>query len=97
GQASSDLAAQAGIQALADAGLQPEDIDLLIFAAATHDINEPATANLVQVKTACRHAHVLDIKNACNSFLNALDIAASLVQTGRARRVLIASGEMLSP
>lgn len=95
--ASSDLAAQAGLNALADAGLPPEAIDLLIFAAATHDINEPATANLVQVKTGCRRAHVLDVKNACNSFLNALDIAASLVQTGRARRVLIASGEMLSP
>lgn len=95
--ASSDLAAAAALLALSDAALQPNDIDVLIFASATHDIAEPATSNLVQVKTGCMNAHTLDVKNACNSFLNALDLAASLIQTGRARRILIASGEMLSP
>ena len=95
--ASSDLAAEAALRALADAGLQPDAVDVLIFAAATHDIADPATANLVQMKTGCARAHVFDVKNACNSFLNALDIAVSLVQTARAKRILIACGEMLSP
>jgi 3-oxoacyl-(acyl-carrier-protein) synthase III len=95
--ASSDLAAEAARLALADAGLQPDEIDILIFAAATHDVAEPATSNLVQMKTGCRRAHTFDVKNACNSFLNALDLATSLIQTGRGRRILVASGEMLSP
>ena len=96
GTTSSDLAAQAGLRAIADAGLIPGDIDMLIFAAASHDISEPATANIVQVKTGCFNASVLDVKNACNSFVNALDIAASAIETGRATRVLIATGEILS-
>ncbi|HUR77501.1 MAG TPA: ketoacyl-ACP synthase III [Acidimicrobiales bacterium] len=96
GTASSDLAAQAAHRALDDAHLDPEDIDLLIFAAASHDISEPATSNVVQVKTGCVNASVVDIKNACNSFVNALDLAAAAIETGRAKRVLIATGEILS-
>jgi acyl-CoA:acyl-CoA alkyltransferase len=94
---SSDLAAEAARLALADAHLSPAEIDLLIFASATHDVAEPATASILQAKTGCLGAHTLDIKNACNSFLNALDVAAAYIQLGRARRVLIASGEVLSP
>ncbi len=96
GTTSSDLAAQAALRALDDAGLTPSDIDMLIFAAASHDISEPATANILQVKTGCFNASVVDVKNACNSFVNALDIAASAIETGRATRVLIGTGEVLS-
>jgi len=94
---SSDLAAEAARMALKDAGLSPADVDLLIFASATHDVAEPATASIVQAKTGCQSAHTMDIKNACNSFLNALDVATVYIQLGRARRVLIACGEVLSP
>jgi 3-oxoacyl-[acyl-carrier-protein] synthase-3 len=94
---SSDLAAEAARLALQDAGLSPLDIDLLIFASATHDVAEPATAGILQAKTGCLMAHAMDIKNACNSFLNALDVASGYIQLGRARRVLIACGEVLSP
>ncbi len=97
GTTSSDLAAQAAIKALDDAGMVPEDIDTLIFAAASHDISEPATANIVQVKSGCCNAAVVDVKNACNSFINGLDFASSLIETGRAERVLVANGEVLSP
>jgi len=97
GTVSSDLAAQAGLRAIENAGLLPGDIDLLIFASASHDISEPATANIVQVKTGCFNASAMDVKNACNSFVNGLDIASSMIETGRATRVLIATGEILSP
>ncbi len=93
---SSDLATSAGNLALEQAQLDPAQIDLLIFAAASHDIIEPATANIVQEKLGCHRAHVFDVKNACNSFLNALDIAHAFIQTGRARRVLVTTGEVLS-
>lgn len=97
GTISSDLAAAAALRALDDAGMTPNDIDLLIFAAASHDISEPATANIVQVKTGCFNASVVDVKNACNSFINGLDFASSVIETGRAERVLVACGEVLSP
>lgn len=94
---SSDLAVAAAQTALARAGVAAHEIDLLIFAAASHDVAEPATANIVQAKLGCTAAHVFDIKNACNSFLNALDVAHAFIQTRRARRILLTTGEMLSP
>ncbi len=48
GQHPSDLACEAGRRAIADAGLTPADVDTLIFASATQDLAEPATANLLQ-------------------------------------------------
>ncbi len=96
GTTSSDLAAKAAINALDASDYTADDIDMLIFASASQDITEPATANILQVKTECFNASAVDIKNACNSFVNALDLAASAIETGRAERVLIASGEMLS-
>jgi 3-oxoacyl-[acyl-carrier-protein] synthase-3 len=51
----------------------------------------------VQDKIGCRGATFVDVKNACNSFLNGLDFASALIATGRARKVLVTSGEMLSP
>jgi 3-oxoacyl-(acyl-carrier-protein) synthase III len=97
GDTSSDLAARAAHVALERAGMTAADIDTIIFAAASHDIAEPATANLLQDKLAARNAHVFDVKNACNSFLNALDLADALIRLRRAETVLIAVGEVLSP
>jgi acyl-CoA:acyl-CoA alkyltransferase len=97
GTASSELAARAGGRALAAAGLQPAAIDLVIFASASHDVAEPATANMVQAALACEHAAVMDVKNACNSFLCGLDVAQAFIATGRAERVLVTAGERLSP
>lgn len=88
----STLAVHAARQALAAAGLDPFDIDLLLFASATRDVVEPATAHIVQAELGCR-AHALDITNACNSFLNGIDVARSFILAGRARRALVVTGE----
>ena len=97
GVCSSELATWAAQRALKDAGIEPCDIDLLIFASASHDVAEPATANMVQAELGCVRAAVMDVKNACNSFLNGLDVAQAFIETGRATRVLVAAGERLSP
>jgi acyl-CoA:acyl-CoA alkyltransferase len=97
GMCSSDLAAAAAQQAMAAADIEPRDVDLLIFASASHDVAEPATANMVQVALGCDRAAVMDVKNACNSFLNGLDVAQAFIETGRAPRVVVAAGECLSP
>jgi 3-oxoacyl-[acyl-carrier-protein] synthase-3 len=77
---------------LADARLDPLDVDLLLFASATRDMAEPATAHVVQAALGSR-AHALDVTNACNSFLNGIDLARSMVLAGRARRALVVTGE----
>ena len=92
----SDLAVQAALRALDHAGVTVEDVDLLIFAACTQDITEPATANIIQEKLGCHLAQVVDVKNACNSFLNGIDVADSHIQVGKSRCAVVATGETLS-
>jgi 3-oxoacyl-(acyl-carrier-protein) synthase III len=92
GEYASTLAVRAARRALAEANLEPRDIDLLLFASATRDMAEPATAHIVQAELGCR-AHALDLSNACNSFLNGIDAARAFILAGRARRALVVTGE----
>ena len=92
----SDLALKASRQALERADMDAKDLDVVIFAACTQDLTEPATANILQEKLGARGSSVFDIKNACNSFLNGLDVAESLIRAGKAKTALIAVGETLS-
>lgn len=73
----------------------PKDIDLLIFASTGQDILEPATSHIVQAEIGTQ-CPVMDVKNACNSFLNALEIATSFVNSGKYKSILIATGEVPS-
>lgn len=88
----SDLAAAAARKLLADTGTDTADIDLLVFAAASQDMIEPATSHMVADRLGLR-CPVFDVKNACNSVLNALETAHALIAQGSYRRVLIACGE----
>lgn len=89
----SDLAVAASRTVLGRAGVGPADVDLLIFASATQDMIEPATSHITAAKLGVR-APVMDVKNACNSVLNGIEVAEALIGTGRYRRVLVACGEM---
>jgi 3-oxoacyl-[acyl-carrier-protein] synthase-3 len=88
----SDLAAAAAVKLLANNGLEPADVDLLIFASASQDMVEPATGHMVAAKLGLT-CPVMDVKNACNSLLNGLEVADALIRTGRYRRILLSSGE----
>ncbi len=89
----SDMAVQAARAALHRAKLSPADVDLIVFASCTQDLTEPATGNIVQEKLGALNAHVFDIKNACNSFLNGLYAAEGLIRAGRSRTALVCVGE----
>ncbi|WP_284350104.1 3-oxoacyl-ACP synthase III family protein [Roseisolibacter agri] len=91
----SDLAVDAARRALDVAERRPADVDLLVFAAASQDLMEPATAHIVQAKLGTR-AQVFDVKNACNSFLAGVQVAESLIASGAARTALVATGEPCS-
>lgn len=75
--------------------MDPNEVQLLIFAATGQDVLEPATAHIVQAEIGT-HCPVMDVTNACNSFLNALEIAVAFVEAGRYASVLIATGEVPS-
>ena len=92
GWQASDLAVHAARLALAES---PGPIDLLIFGSASQDLIEPATSHIVAAKLGLT-CPVMDVKNACNSVLNALQVAEALISSGQYDRVLIASGEQPS-
>jgi 3-oxoacyl-[acyl-carrier-protein] synthase-3 len=93
GQNTSDFAAMAGRKALDRAGLKISDIDLLIFSSASQDLIEPATSHIVSSLLGANGVPVMDVKNACNSFLNGMQVANALIKIGQYKNVLIVSGE----
>jgi 3-oxoacyl-[acyl-carrier-protein] synthase-3 len=92
-QQASDLAVAAARTALDRAGLRVDDIDLLIFASASQDLIEPATSHIVAASLGATGTPVMDVKNACNSFLNGIQVANAFIVAGLYRRILIVSGE----
>ncbi|MFE5671191.1 3-oxoacyl-ACP synthase III family protein [Agromyces sp. NPDC056523] len=92
GWQTSDLAVAAARRALEQS---PGPVDLLVFASASQDLIEPATAHIVAAKLGVT-APVMDVKNACNSLLQGMQVAEALIATGQARRALIVSGEQPS-
>jgi 3-oxoacyl-[acyl-carrier-protein] synthase-3 len=87
------LAARAGRKALEDARLDALWIDALIFAGVTSDGRERATANRVADAIGAHNARTFDLLNACNGFIDAVDLADALVRSGKARRVLVTTAE----
>lgn len=89
----SDLASQAALPIVERVGRK--NIDLLIFGAACADLIEPATANIIQHKLNLT-CPVMDVKNACNSFVSAIHVATAFIQSGIYRNILVVNGEKLS-
>lgn len=95
-ETTSDMAVVACQAAIAAAGLQPEDIDLLIVATITPDMPFPSTACLLQTKLNLRTITAFDVEAACTGFLYVIEIAASMLQSGRYRHALVIGAEKLS-
>ena len=85
----SDLATEAALRALEQAGMPPCDVDLFIVATSTPDFTMPSTACLVQEKLGTEGAMAFDITNACAGFVTALDIAARCLQTNTETAVVV--------
>ena len=82
--------------ALEDAGIDPEDIDLIIVGTTTPDGLFPATASLVQDGLGAANAGAFDVNAACMGFLSALSAATQFIATGAYKRVLVVGTEVLS-
>lgn len=93
----SDLIVGACEEALKNAGLQPEDIDLLIVATDTPEYISPSTASVVQDKMKLVNAGTFDINTACAGFVTALDIGSKYIQTDEQyNHVLVVGAYMMS-
>ena len=95
-QACSDLASEAGRQAIANAGLEPKDIDLIIVTTVTPDHLFPATACRTQAKLGCVNAGAFDLLAACSGFCYGINLASSHIAAGMADRILVIGSETLS-
>jgi 3-oxoacyl-[acyl-carrier-protein] synthase-3 len=90
----SEASARAGRRAMQAAGVGPADIDLLVHSSVCRDRLEPSTAAYVHGLLGLGpQAQILDVSNACLGFLNAVVLAAGMVESGLIRRALICSGE----
>jgi 3-oxoacyl-[acyl-carrier-protein] synthase-3 len=96
GQASSDLATTAAGRALASAGIEPAQVDMILVATVTPDMLFPATACLVQRNLGARGSAGLDIEVGCAGFLYGLAIGSQFINTGRYDTVLVIGAETLS-
>lgn len=94
GQTLLDLSIPACHQAIANAGLKPEDIDLIVFSTFTPDYQVPATACLLQDKLGCTRAAAFDINAACTGYVYASSIATQFIATGTYNHVLVVGGDV---
>jgi len=96
-QATSDLGIRAAQQALDDAGIGIDDVDMLICATATGDHQFPATATFIQAGLGgTREIPAFDVSAACAGFLYATTVASSMITSGMAKRVLVIGAETLT-
>ncbi|KAF1019508.1 MAG: 3-oxoacyl-[acyl-carrier-protein] synthase 3 [Paracidovorax wautersii] len=94
--ASSDLALQASRRALEAAGLQAQDIDLIIVATSTPDMVFPSTAAILQNKLGIAGCAAFDVQAVCSGFVYALTVADAMIQSGAASRALVIGAEVFS-
>ena len=92
----SELGRVAGLRAIAAAGLEPAQIDMVINATCTPENLLPATAGLIQDKIGATGAGALDLNANCSGFVYAHVVADSMIKTGTAQRVLVLGAEKFS-
>jgi 3-oxoacyl-[acyl-carrier-protein] synthase-3 len=95
-QPTSDLATQAALRALENAGLKPEDIDLIIVATATPDRLAPSTACIVQDKIGAYNSVAFDLAAVCSGFLFSVSTAAQFIATGIYNTALVIGSDTFS-
>ncbi len=94
--ATSDLATDAALKAMEDAGVTAGELDMIIVATVTPDTAFPSTACIVQSNLNAVNASAFDIEAACTGFIYGLSIGEKFISTGDAKTVLVIGAETLS-
>jgi len=92
----SDLATKAAKEALVEAGLKPEDVELILVATITPDMQFPSTACIVQRKLGAKKATCFDVSAACAGQIYGLVTAEQFIKTGKFKNALVIGAEKLS-
>ena len=92
----SDLAVLASQQAIEEAGLSPDDIDMLILATSSPDVPLSSTAGITQHKLGCTKSAAFDINAVCAGWVHALDIGSRYAGTPGYDNVLVVGAEVYS-
>ncbi|MCM0035981.1 MAG: ketoacyl-ACP synthase III [Burkholderiaceae bacterium] len=96
GMTTSALATEAARRALKDAGVEADEVDLIIVATSTPDFVFPSTACLVQANIGNKGAAAFDVQAVCSGFVYGLTTADSFIRAGRARCALVIGAEVFS-
>lgn len=96
GEATSDMVTTAAIRAIEDAGIDNNDIDLIVVGTISPDNAYPSTGNWVQKKLEMPTVPSFDVSAACSGFLYGIIIADSFIRSGMAKTILVAGAEIMS-
>lgn len=96
GRFTSDLCTEAAQNALAEANLTPDDVEIIIVATVSGDMGFPSTACIAQEKLGAFNAAAMDISAACSGFIYGLTLADALIASGKNKTVLVIGAETLS-
>jgi len=96
GVASSDLAVEASRKALAQRGMEPSQIEVIVLGTVTPDMFFPSTACVVQNKLGAKGAWGFDLSAACSAFLYSLQVGAQFIASGAHKRVLAIGADVMS-
>jgi 3-oxoacyl-[acyl-carrier-protein] synthase-3 len=96
GKGTSDMAAEAVKALLVKTNTLPEEVDLLICATVTPDMQFPATANIIADKVGIRNGFNFDINAACSGFLYALVTGSKYIESGQYKKVVIVGADKMS-
>ncbi|GMO63574.1 MAG: ketoacyl-ACP synthase III [Rickettsiales bacterium] len=92
----SDLALNASLSAINNAGIDKNEIDLIIVATATPDLTFPSTATILQRKLDMIGGFAFDVQAVCSGFVYALNIADNFIKTGQVKTALVVGAETLT-
>ena len=96
GLGTSYMARKAAKELIRKTGVNPDEIDALIVATSTSDYHYPSTASIVIGKLGLKNAFAFDFWAACCGFIYSLDVATSLIQSGRYKKIILIGADKMS-
>ncbi|MEW5725463.1 MAG: beta-ketoacyl-ACP synthase III, partial [Thermodesulfobacteriota bacterium] len=96
GESTITFALKAGRQALEEAGLDPNELDLIVVGTQTPDMNIPSTACLLQKELGAANARAFDLKAGCTGWLYSLVVADNFIRVNPDLKILVVGAEILS-
>ena len=92
-----DMATVAAARAIACAGLDPKDVELIVYGSCSYEEQVPNSSSAVQVALGATGAAAMDVNTACTSFLYGLTTATAMIRTGVVKNAVVIGVELISP